>query len=174
MHRYKSIEWYEKQKKKYYNNNSTTKRSRKIDAIFVWSFWNGRRYRKTETDWYYTLIKFGTLKSNIKLFSKLVYVKTRMTVHVLPVRCPFKYRHRSSGIQLEESYHRFSTIVNELLNKLIMNCNETIAQFEKFENFCRRQKNQARHNNDSSCKAPTTLRKKNCSISKIDVFAPSN
>ena len=60
------------------------------------------------------LVKFGLLKSSTKLFSNTVLVKTRMNVHVLPLRCPYEYRHRSSANGwLAERYHGLSTLVDE-------------------------------------------------------------
>ena len=63
-----------------------------------------------------TLVKFGSLKSNTKLFSNTVHVKTRMNVHILPLRCPYKYSHRSSATWLEEAHYRLSSVVDNLTN----------------------------------------------------------
>lgn len=100
-----------------------------------------------------TLIKFDSLKPNTKLFSGTVCVKTRMNVHILPLLCPYKHRHRSSAMWLEESYHHLFNVVNYinstvsvLQKKLATSLNETIGSFEKFQDLAKKQQNQTNHN----------------------------
>ncbi|CAM4886155.1 unnamed protein product [Rotaria socialis] len=66
-----------------------------------------------------TLVKVGSLKSSTKLFSNMVYVKTRTKVHTLPLRCPYEYRRdRLANDWLAEKYHRLSNAVEELSKNL--------------------------------------------------------
>ena len=60
-------------------------------------------------------MKVGLLKSNIKLFSNAMHVKTRMHLNVLPLRCPYEYRNQSLKIDRgAEKYDRLWNIVSNL------------------------------------------------------------
>ncbi|CAF3812454.1 unnamed protein product [Rotaria sp. Silwood1] len=78
-----------------------------------------------------TLVKVGSLKSRTKLFSTSVLVKTRMNIHVLPLRCSYAYRVRSlANGWLAEKYHRLSHDVDELRNNLTMDFNQKLIAIE--------------------------------------------
>ena len=79
------------------------------------------------------LLKFGSLKSNTKLSSNTILVKTRTNVHVLPLRCPYRYRqHASMNTWLEDRYEHLSNVVKNFTNiifdlheKVMNNLNRT-------------------------------------------------
>ncbi|CAF3804931.1 unnamed protein product [Rotaria sp. Silwood1] len=84
-----------------------------------------------------TLVKVGSLKSRTKLFSNSVLVKTRMNVHVLPLRCPYVYRDPSlANSWLAKECHRLSNDVNAMRTALntirdeLNAMNSTINQME--------------------------------------------
>lgn len=63
-----------------------------------------------------TLVKFSSLKFKTRLFSSMITIKTRMNVHILPLRCPYKYRPVSSGTWLEVAHYQLSDTVDNLTN----------------------------------------------------------
>jgi hypothetical protein len=76
------------------------------------------------------LLKFGSFKSNTKLFSNSILVKTRTDVHVLPLRCPYEYRQHSS----------INTWI-ALHTKLTTDFNKTILEFEILQKFREQRQN---------------------------------
>lgn len=88
------------------------------------------------------LVKFASLKSGTKLSSNSILVKTRTNVHVLPLRCPYEYRQRSSAnTWLAEKYDRlskvvdnFTDVVDNSMKRLTTDFNQTIHRITMMEN----------------------------------------
>ncbi|CAF3419120.1 unnamed protein product [Rotaria socialis] len=55
------------------------------------------------------LVNFGLFNTSSKLFSSIVYVKRRTKVHVVPLRCPYRYISRPFTDWLAGGYHRLSS-----------------------------------------------------------------
>ncbi|CAF3219893.1 unnamed protein product [Rotaria socialis] len=55
------------------------------------------------------LVNFGLFNTSSKLFSSIVYVKRRTKVHVMPLRCPYRYISRPFTDWLAGGYHRLSS-----------------------------------------------------------------